>query len=161
LPVPKVRLQPSERQIASRANWRQASNAELWHGNVRIRSLEGGEHCGLRSTRNGAVLQRNSLSIDQLFTWRKKIMKYKTAIFRKINKQKVAAHHDVLEFPDGQIVLLTSLCEGQQATCFSYLLSQRLLAKLRARSVQRTWPDTFRAALVTKTSACATKERDR
>ena len=40
----------------------------------------------------------------------------KTAIFRQINKGKVAAHHDALEFPDGQIVLLTFLCEGQQAT---------------------------------------------
>jgi hypothetical protein len=38
------------------------------------------------------------------------------AIFRQINKEKVAAHHDALEFPDGQIVLLTSLSEGQQAT---------------------------------------------
>jgi hypothetical protein len=25
-------------------------------------------------------------------------------------------HHDALEFPDGQIVLLTNLAEGQQAT---------------------------------------------
>src|SRR5690242_6852684 len=43
-------------------------------------------------------------------------IEYKTAIFRQINKDKVAAHHDALEFPDGQIVLLTFLCEGQQAT---------------------------------------------
>jgi hypothetical protein len=41
---------------------------------------------------------------------------HKTAIFRQINKDKVAAHHDALEFPDGQIVLLTFLREGQQAT---------------------------------------------
>ena len=40
----------------------------------------------------------------------------KTAIFRQINKEKVAAHHDALEFSDGQIVLLTFLREGQQAT---------------------------------------------
>ena len=40
----------------------------------------------------------------------------KTAIFRQINKDKIAAHHDALEFPNGQIVLLTFLCEGQQAT---------------------------------------------
>jgi hypothetical protein len=26
------------------------------------------------------------------------------------------AHHDALEFPDGQIVLLTRLCGGQHAT---------------------------------------------
>jgi hypothetical protein len=37
-------------------------------------------------------------------------------IFRQINKEKAAAHHDALEFPDGQIALLTYLCEGQQAT---------------------------------------------
>lgn len=51
-----------------------------------------------------------------LFTWRKKLMKHRTAIFRQVNKQKVAAHHDALEFPDGQVVLLTFLCEGQHAT---------------------------------------------
>ena len=43
-------------------------------------------------------------------------MKHSTAIFRQVNKQKLVAHHDALEFPNGQIVLLTSLCEGQQAT---------------------------------------------
>jgi hypothetical protein len=40
----------------------------------------------------------------------------KTAIFRQINKEKFASHHDALEFPDGRIVLLTTLCEAQQAT---------------------------------------------
>jgi hypothetical protein len=28
----------------------------------------------------------------------------------------LAAHHDALEFPDGRVVLLTLLCEGQTAT---------------------------------------------
>ena len=51
-----------------------------------------------------------------IFGWRDKVIRHKTAIFRQINKGKVAAHHDALEFPDGQIVLLTFLCEGQQAT---------------------------------------------
>ncbi len=41
---------------------------------------------------------------------------HKTAIFRQINKDRVVAHHDALEFPDGQLVLLTCLSEGQQAT---------------------------------------------
>jgi hypothetical protein len=41
---------------------------------------------------------------------------HKTAIFRQINTHKRAVHHDALEFPDGQIVLLTFLKEGQQAT---------------------------------------------
>jgi hypothetical protein len=51
-----------------------------------------------------------------LWPWHDKVIKHKTAIFRQINKEKVATHHDALEFPDGQIVLLTSLSEGQQAT---------------------------------------------
>ena len=50
------------------------------------------------------------------FGWGNKVTKHTTAIFRQINKQRLVAHHDALEFSDGQIVLLTSLCEGQQAT---------------------------------------------
>ena len=51
-----------------------------------------------------------------LVAWRDKVIEHKTAIFRQINKDKVATHHDALEFPDGRIVLLTTLCGGQQAT---------------------------------------------
>jgi hypothetical protein len=51
-----------------------------------------------------------------LIAWRDKLIEHKTAIFRQINKDKIAAHHDALEFPDGRIVLLTTLCGGQQAT---------------------------------------------
>jgi hypothetical protein len=50
-----------------------------------------------------------------IFPWRNKVLKHTTAIFRQVNKQRVAAHHDALEFADGQIVLLTMLAEGQQA----------------------------------------------
>ncbi|HEY2533589.1 MAG TPA: hypothetical protein VGJ20_37615 [Xanthobacteraceae bacterium] len=47
--------------------------------------------------------------------WGRKKATHRTAIFRQINKDRAAAHHDALEFPDGQIVLLTSLWEGQEA----------------------------------------------
>jgi hypothetical protein len=40
---------------------------------------------------------------------------HKMAIFRQLNKEEMT-HHDALEFPDGQVVLLTRLSEGQQAT---------------------------------------------
>jgi hypothetical protein len=40
---------------------------------------------------------------------------FKTAIFRQVNKDMPRAHHDALELPDGQTVLLTDLCEGQAA----------------------------------------------
>ena len=51
-----------------------------------------------------------------LIACRDKLIEHKTAIFRQIDKDKVVAHHDALEFPDGRIALLTTLCEGQQAT---------------------------------------------
>ena len=38
------------------------------------------------------------------------------ARFRQINKDNAVTHHDALEFPDGQVVLLTRLCAGQRAT---------------------------------------------
>jgi hypothetical protein len=40
----------------------------------------------------------------------------KVAVFRKIREGDPHAHHDALEFPDGHIVLLTRVCEGQLAT---------------------------------------------
>ena len=40
---------------------------------------------------------------------------HRTAIFRQINQMRLATHHDALEFPDGRILLLTSLSEGQEA----------------------------------------------
>src|SRR5262249_21542730 len=55
-------------------------------------------------------------SAFRLWPWHDNVIKHKTAIFRQINKNKIVAHHDALEFPDGQIVLLTSLSDGQQAT---------------------------------------------
>jgi hypothetical protein len=55
-----------------------------------------------------------------VFAWRGKTIAHKTAIFRQINKARLAAHHDALEFPDGHIVLLTALVEGQEATVANF-----------------------------------------
>jgi len=41
---------------------------------------------------------------------------HKTAIFRQINREQRHMHHNALELPDGQTVLLTLLNEGQEAT---------------------------------------------
>jgi hypothetical protein len=51
-----------------------------------------------------------------LWPWSKNTINHKTAIFRQINQDDPKTHHDALEFPDGRIVLLTFLKEGQQAT---------------------------------------------
>jgi hypothetical protein len=56
-------------------------------------------------------------------------MKYgfgkKVALFRQINMGKPMVHHDALEFPDGETVLLTRLCEGQHATVLQLPASPR------------------------------------
>jgi hypothetical protein len=40
---------------------------------------------------------------------------HKVAMFRQINQGQSNVHHDALEFPDGKVVPLTYLCEGQRA----------------------------------------------
>jgi hypothetical protein len=52
----------------------------------------------------------------RMWPWSRAAIEHKTAIFRQINKEVPNTHHDALEFPDGKIVLLTLLEEGQQAT---------------------------------------------
>src|SRR5262245_60231389 len=48
--------------------------------------------------------------------WQTQISTHKVARFRQVNLDQQAAHHDALEFPDGKIVLVTKLWEGQHAT---------------------------------------------
>jgi hypothetical protein len=52
----------------------------------------------------------------RMWPWSNSVISHKTAIFRRINRHVPASHHDALEFPDGQIVLLTFLEEDQKAT---------------------------------------------
>ena len=49
----------------------------------------------------------------------------KVARFRQIDMHKPHVHHDALEFPDGQIVLVDDLREGQQATVLQLPVSPR------------------------------------
>jgi hypothetical protein len=101
-----VRLQSPQRQIAARESWRQANNAELWHGHAWLRGLRRCERYCVRAT-PGTELSFSSEVTCQtigLLPWRNKVMKHTAAIFRQVNKQRVAAHHDALEFADGQIV---------------------------------------------------------
>ena len=53
----------------------------------------------------------------------------RVARFRQVNMDRANLHHDALEFPNGQIVLLTRLAEGQSATVL-----QLPAAPQRARS---------------------------
>jgi hypothetical protein len=57
-----------------------------------------------------------SCSPRGLFAWKMNVVPHTTAIFRQINKDNARTHHDALEFPDGQTVLLTDVFEDQEAT---------------------------------------------
>jgi hypothetical protein len=52
-----------------------------------------------------------------LTNWiRSEKIKEKVARFRQVNIDKPHVHHDALEFPNGEVVLLTRLIVGQMAT---------------------------------------------
>ena len=51
-----------------------------------------------------------------LFGWKVIVVKHTTATFRQADKDNQRTHHDALEFPNRQKVLLTDLLEGQEAT---------------------------------------------
>ena len=69
-----------------------------------------------------------------LFPWRDKSINHKTALFRQVNKGRLAAHHDALEFPDGEIVLLTVLCASQEATVLQLPAEPKTPADIAAQA---------------------------
>lgn len=62
---------------------------------------------------DGEVLTSYDFSFLRRF-WRRK-SRGKVAQFRQVNMHRPNVHHDALEFPDGEIVMLTSLRPGQHA----------------------------------------------
>ena len=68
-----------------------------------------------------------------LFAWKPRVIDHTTAIFRQVNKDNLHTHHDALEFPDGQIVLLTDLLEGQVATVLQLPAQPVTAAEVKAQ----------------------------
>jgi hypothetical protein len=58
---------------------------------------------------------------------------HSVAIFRQINKGALHVNRDALEFPDGTIVLLTRLCEGQKATVLTLPMQPTTAAEAEAQ----------------------------
>ncbi len=59
---------------------------------------------------------------------------HRTAIFRQINRAQPHMHHDALELPDGQTLLLTFLYEGQEATVLQLPAKPTTEAEARAQT---------------------------
>jgi len=70
-----------------------------------------------------------------LFAWKGITVDHTTAIFRQVNKDNPRTHHDALEFPDGQTVLLTDVFENQEATVLQ--LPAQPAAAAEAQAQQR------------------------
>jgi hypothetical protein len=58
----------------------------------------------------------------------------KVAQFQRINENKPNVHHDALEFPDGDVVLLHSLRDGQHATVLQLPAALRTAEKAEEQS---------------------------
>jgi hypothetical protein len=59
---------------------------------------------------------------------------HKVGRFRQVNLDNPCTHHDAIEFPDGQIVLLTHLCVGQHATVLQLPAQATVPAPAEARA---------------------------
>jgi hypothetical protein len=55
------------------------------------------------------------VKLDQSWFW-PKATNFRVARFRKIDQRNAYRHHDALELPDGNVVLVTHLSRGQRAT---------------------------------------------
>jgi hypothetical protein len=68
-----------------------------------------------------------------VFGWKTRTLHHTTAIFRQINKHDPCTHHDALEFPNGEIVLLTCLIGGQEATVLQLPAEPATATKVQAQ----------------------------
>ena len=73
------------------------------------------------------------------------------ARFRQVNMDQPCVHHDALEFPDGKIVLVTRLREGQRATVLQMPANART-AEIAAEAGQAS-PSVSRRVVVTPRQA--------
>src|ERR1019366_1333011 len=114
-----VRLQSAARRITTRKDRRQAGDDEVQRSHWWLRGSPRADPtvavCLLPGTE---VAFETEVKCEHVFkvSRSQKLIGQKVARFRQINMEEQNVHHDALEFPDGQIVLLTRLCEGQHAT---------------------------------------------
>ena len=90
----------------------------------------------MRSSGNRVCVFHPVTLTDHRFivAWKMEILGHATAIFRQVNKNEPMKHHDALEFPDGRIVLLTRLSEGQEATVLQLPAQPKTAAEANAQT---------------------------
>jgi hypothetical protein len=78
------------------------------------------------------VAFESAVEYDAFIPFLKRRQPQRVARFREINTNYTATHHDALEFPDGKIVLLNVLREGQRLTVLQLPVLARLEAEIEA-----------------------------
>ncbi len=84
--------------------------------------------------------------VARALAWTERVINHKTAVFRQVNQEKKWVHHDALEFSDGDIVLLTLLQAGQQATVLQLPASDKPKAEQETKPAN--WPSRTEASAI-------------
>jgi hypothetical protein len=80
-----------------------------------------------------------AVQYDRAFSlFGKAIVEHKVARFRQLNMDDPHVHHDALEFPGGQMVMVTRLIPGQRATVLQLPASGQVHAREDEAALQRT-----------------------
>jgi len=80
-----------------------------------------------------------AVQYDRAFSlFGKAIVEHKVARFRQLNMDDPHVHHDALEFPGGQMVMVTRLIPGQRATVLQLPASGQVHAREDEAAQQRT-----------------------
>jgi hypothetical protein len=82
----------------------------------------------------------NDVTVQKIgfFRTRRETVGHRMAMFRQVDQHQPHQHHDALEFPDGQVVMLTLLFEGQQATVLQLPAQARTITDQQALSARPT-----------------------
>jgi len=95
------------------------------------------------------VLPGTELAFANEVRWRSRIwpirarsLPHRVARFRNVNQSNPYAYHDALEFPGGDVVLLTDLAEGQEATVLQLPVDPE---QEKRQAVRADHPETERA----------------
>ena len=81
------------------------------------------------------VAFEGEVEYERIFVFRsQRIIGEKVARFRQIKMEEPSTHHDALEFPSGEIVLLTRLSEGQHATVLQLPAQLKSPAEVEAQT---------------------------
>ena len=83
----------------------------------------------------------DGLKCESAYGFGYKRFPHKVAQFRQINKEQRNVHHDALEMPDGQVVMVTKLATGLRATVLQLPASSLEITPEPAEAVVEVFAD--------------------